>query len=315
MRILVTGATGNIASALIPRLVEEGHTVRALVRPTSKAEVLKAWPVELYRGDLTKPESLRGLGDGVDAAYHLGGALWTTNVRYLHAANVNGTGALATLLADRQLSRFIFTSFPQVLGPADRAMPEDADPHPLGNHARWKLEAEHWLLAMHRERKFPVTILRLGTVYGPGMQIIELYRRLLRWRLMATFGWGRYLTHFVHIDDVVAALLLALENEHAVGRVYHVCDDQPVPHRVFVNAMADSLGVTHPLPMPVPVFRAAAAAAGLGERLTGRAPFLTQDAITMAMQPTWADTSRIKAELGFAPLYPTIARGLTASRG
>src|ERR1700688_2637463 len=154
MRILVTGATGNIGSALIPRLVEDGHTVRALVRATSNAEVLRASPVELYRGDLTKPDGLRGLGDGVDAAYHLGGALWTTNVRYLHAANVNGTRALATLLADRQLSRFIFTSFPQVLGPADRAMPEDADPHPLGNHARWKLEAEQWLLAMQRERKF-----------------------------------------------------------------------------------------------------------------------------------------------------------------
>jgi nucleoside-diphosphate-sugar epimerase len=312
MRILVTGATGNIASALIPRLVEEGHTVRALVRPTSNAEVLRAWPIELYRGDLTKPDSLRGLSDGVDAAYHLGGALWTTNLRYLYAANVNGTRALAILLAGRQLSRFIFTSFPQVLGPADRPMPEDAEPHPLGNHARWKLEAEQLLLALYRDRQFPVTILRLGTVYGAGMQIIELYRRLLRWRLMATFGWGRYLTHFVHIDDVVTALLLALKNERAVGRVYHVCDDQPVPHRVFVNAMADSLGVIHPLPMPVPVFRATAAVAGLGERLTGRTPFLTQDAITMAMQPTWADTSRIKAELGFAPLYPTIAQGLTA---
>jgi nucleoside-diphosphate-sugar epimerase len=77
----------------------------------------------------------------------------------------------------------------------------------------------------------------------------------------------------VHIDDVVAALLLALSNERAVGRVYHVCDDQPVPHRTFVNAIADSLGVIHPLPMPVPVFRASAALAGLGERLTGRRLF------------------------------------------
>ena len=110
MRILVTGATGNIASALLPRLIAEGHSVRALVRPTSNTEVLRAWPVELFRGDLTSPDSLRGIGDGVDAAYHLGGALWTTNLRYLHAANVNGTRALAALLADRGLSRFIFAS-------------------------------------------------------------------------------------------------------------------------------------------------------------------------------------------------------------
>ena len=310
MHILVTGATGNIASALIPRLVEAGHSVRALVRPTSSAEALEAWPVELYRGDLTDSESLRGLSERVDAVYHLGGALWTTDHRYLYAANVTGTRALATLFADRPLSRFIFTSFPQVLGPADRPLPEDTDPHPVGNHARWKLEAERELLALHRDRRLPVTILRLGTVYGAGMQIIELYRRLLRWRLMATFGWGRYLTHFVHLDDVVEALLLALTHERAVGRVYHVCDDQPVPHRVFVNSMADALGTMHPLPMPVTIFRSAAAVAGLGERVTGRPPFLTQDAITMAMQPTWAETSRVKAELGFVPRYPTIAQGL-----
>jgi nucleoside-diphosphate-sugar epimerase len=310
MHVLVTGATGNIASALIPQLRERGHTVRALVRPTSRIDQLEAWGAELHRGDLTDGESLRGVGDGIDAVFHLGGALWAADEAYLRTANVEGTRRLAEACADRGLRRFIFASFPQVLGPASEPMPEDAPARPIGNHARWKLEGEELLLALHQQGRLPVVIARLGTVYGPGMRIIELYRRLLRLRLMATFGWGRYLTHFVHVEDAVQGLLLALECEQAAGRAYHICDDRPVQHRTFVNLLAERLGVWHPLPAPVPAFRAIAALATLASRVTDRPPFLTQDAITMATVPSWADTSRAKAELGFAPKYPTVEQGI-----
>lgn len=48
-------------------------------------------------------------------------------------------------------------------------------------------------------------------------------------------------------------------------------------------------------------------------RVAGRSPFFAQDAITMAMLPSWADTSRAKAELGFAPEYPTVEDGIESS--
>ena len=310
MRVLVTGASGDIAAALIPRLLERGHNVRALVRPTSRTSQLDAWGVQLHRGDLTDRESLRGVADGVDAVYHLGGALWTADAAYLRRANVDGTRWLAEECAGKGLRRFIFTSFPQVLGPSSAPTREDATARSLGNHARWKLEAEELLLALHREGRLAATVVRLGTVYGPGMRIIELYRRLLRLRLMATFGWGRYLTHFVHVEDAVQGLLLALESEQAAGRVYNICDDRPVPHRIFLNLLADRLGVLHPLPAPVIGFRAVAVVAALASRLARRPAPLTQDVITMATVPSWADTSRAKAELGFAPKYPMVEDGI-----
>ena len=310
MRVLVTGASGNIATALIPRLLERGHTVRGLVRPTSHSDQLEAWGVELHRGDLTDRESLRGVADGIDAVFHLGGALWAADEAYLRRANVDGARWLGEECVSGKARRFIFTSFPQVLGPTFEPTPEDAPARPVGNHACWKLEAEELLLALHREGQLAVTVLRLGTVYGPGMRIIDLYRRLLRLRVMATFGWGRYLTHFVHIEDVVQGLLLALTSERSAGRVYNICDDRPVPHRTFVNLLAERLSVWHPWPAPVLAFRAAATLAVLASRIVRQPPALTQDVITMATVPYWADTSRAKAELGFAPRYPTVEDGI-----
>tara|TARA_B100001778_G_scaffold163005_1_gene133908 strand:+ start:251 stop:541 length:291 start_codon:yes stop_codon:yes gene_type:complete len=71
-RILVTGATGYIGGRLIPRLLSNKFNVRVLVRDKEKIRN-KSWfsSVEVFEGDLTKPETLVGLPDGVDQAYYL----------------------------------------------------------------------------------------------------------------------------------------------------------------------------------------------------------------------------------------------------
>jgi len=72
MHVLVTGATGYIGGRLIPRLLDRGHTVRALVRDPRRIAG-RSWfeRVEVARGDLTQPAGLRAALAGVDAAYYL----------------------------------------------------------------------------------------------------------------------------------------------------------------------------------------------------------------------------------------------------
>ncbi len=72
MRILVTGATGYIGGRLIPRLLEQGHAVRVLVRDEERIRG-RPWfdQVEVFTGDLRVARSLRGVCDGVDSAYYL----------------------------------------------------------------------------------------------------------------------------------------------------------------------------------------------------------------------------------------------------
>ena len=70
-KILVTGATGNVGSTLIPKLIAMGATVRALVRDESKAQGLRDQGVEVVSGDLDKPETLEAAFSGVDKVFLL----------------------------------------------------------------------------------------------------------------------------------------------------------------------------------------------------------------------------------------------------
>ncbi len=70
-KILVTGATGNVGSGLIPELIAKGASVRALVRDATKAQGLRDAGVEVVIGDLDKPETLDGAFSGVDKVFLL----------------------------------------------------------------------------------------------------------------------------------------------------------------------------------------------------------------------------------------------------
>ncbi|HPJ08965.1 MAG TPA: NAD-dependent epimerase/dehydratase family protein, partial [Deltaproteobacteria bacterium] len=73
MNALVTGATGFIGSVLARELIDQGHEVRALALPGESAKELERLGIDIRKGDLTNPESLRGICDGMDVVFHLAG--------------------------------------------------------------------------------------------------------------------------------------------------------------------------------------------------------------------------------------------------
>ena len=69
--ILVTGAGGFIGGFLCKRLIDEGFSVKALTMPEESADHLERMGCSIFRGDLTKTDSIRGICDGVETVYHL----------------------------------------------------------------------------------------------------------------------------------------------------------------------------------------------------------------------------------------------------
>ena len=69
MKTLVTGATGNTCSILIPALINAGQQVRAFVRNENKAQSLKEAGAEIYVGDLDRPETIDAALEGIDQVY------------------------------------------------------------------------------------------------------------------------------------------------------------------------------------------------------------------------------------------------------
>jgi len=93
MKILVTGAAGDIGSRVTTALLERGHQVKALVRRVEGTGWLKKAGAAIHIGDVTKPETLGGICDDVDVVYHFSAVLWVANpkkvlkeVNYLNSA-------------------------------------------------------------------------------------------------------------------------------------------------------------------------------------------------------------------------------------
>lgn len=311
MKALVTGATGNIGSHLAAALLEKGYKVRALVRQTSKVEKLRSAGVESHYGDITKPETLKGIADGIDLVFHLCGQLWVRNPAVdLKIHNFDGTRYLAEECLGKNVRRFIFASFPLVIGPHTSPMDETAPYHPNAYHAKYKRMAEEYLLDLDARGLLPVTIVRLGQVYGPEMKLVKMYVLLLKKRIYRLMGQGNNLIHPVHIDDVVQGMVLVAEKDCAVGQIYNICDDLPVTNREFMSLLADTIGAKRPSSAPLFLFRILARICTAWAIVTRGTPFLTNDIVTMAITSYCADTSKAKKELGFSPKYRTIYEGI-----
>ncbi len=98
----MTGATGFVGGHLVRRLVEEGAAVRALVRPTSQVAPLHGLGVDIRRGDITDPASVRRAMDGVEVVYHLAAVMydWGRWERF-HRVNVQGTRHVCEAAGER----------------------------------------------------------------------------------------------------------------------------------------------------------------------------------------------------------------------
>jgi NADH dehydrogenase len=130
--ILVTGATGFVGRRVVRALASGGHAVRALVHTESSARVLPARDVELARGDVLDPQSLRRACEGVDSIIHLVAIVREVGSRTFRRVNHEGTRDLLEAATAAGVTRFIHAS---TLGAG-------SDPAIPYLYSRWMAEQE-----------------------------------------------------------------------------------------------------------------------------------------------------------------------------
>jgi nucleoside-diphosphate-sugar epimerase len=225
VRIAVAGATGVLGRALVPRLAEEGHTVRAVTR----RELLADGLVELVRG--------------CDAVVHLAGDTPSTSSS---PANGVGTRRLLAAAVDCGVPRYVQQSFVVAYRDGgDSWLDEDA---PLDASARRLavcapvIERETMLRRVD-PRTLGWTILRGGPFVGPGTRQDALVERLRARRALVARDGLNYLSP-LNVEDMAAAILVALERAPA-GSTFNIVDE-PIRYGDYVDALADLLGVSRP---------------------------------------------------------------------
>jgi uncharacterized protein YbjT (DUF2867 family) len=204
--ILVTGATGYIASRLIPRLLDSGYRVRCLARDPLRLKG-RTWcrSVDVVRGDVTIPSTLHTALEGVHTAYYL-----IHNMTYGHgytSLELDSARAFTAAAEEAGLEHIIYLG-----GLAD---PEQH----IAPHMRSRIETGRVL----REGMVPVTEFRAGVIAGSGSISFEMIRFMTElFPLVPGPLWMKNKSQPIAIQNVIDYLVAALTNPHGRGQVFEI---------------------------------------------------------------------------------------------
>jgi uncharacterized protein YbjT (DUF2867 family) len=236
MKALVTGATGFIGGRLAERLARDGVEVRCLVRDRGRARHLEEAGLELHEGDVSKPDTLRGAGDGVDVAYYLvhGMGRGSTGADF-EQAEARAASAFARMARDEGVARVAYLG-----GLGD---------HPASKHLRSRHRTAEVLAAEGP----PLTYFRAAMVVGAGSESYRTLRYLVaRLPAMIAPAWLKTRTQPIAVDDVLAYLAAAPNVTASASREVQIGGPDVLSYGDMLDRMAEALGTYRRPKLPVP---------------------------------------------------------------
>lgn len=307
MTTLITGASGFVGSAVLRRLLAEGHRMRVLVRAGSDRRNLAGLDVELAVGDLNNPETLRDAVAGAKAVFHVAAdyRLWVPRPEEIYRANVEGTGALLRAAAKAGVERVVYTSSVATLGllpdgtPADELTPSALE-NMIGHYKRSKFLAEEEARKVAAETGLPVVIVNPSTPIGP-----RDVKPTPTGRMVAQAAAGKipaYLDtglNVVHVDDVAEGHLLAFARGKP-GERYILGGENMSLSQILaeiaglVGRRAPRIRLRHGMVMPV-----AYIAEGWARVARRGEPMVTRDGVRMARKWMYFSSAKAERELGY----------------
>ena len=312
MRVFFAGASGAIGPRLLPLLAEAGHDVVALTRTPAKAERLAAAGAEPLVCDVLDAGALRAavVAAKPEAVIHhltdlpqrmtpgeIKGGLEATN-----RVRTEGTANLIAAAREAGARRIVAQSIAFAYAPKTSGLYDESDPLFVDGPG---LGGEGAAAVAELERQVTNAegldglALRFGFWYGPNTAYASdgHFAEEMRKRRLPIVGDGSAVWSFVHVDDVAAATVAALEG--GAPGVYNITDDDPAPSREWIPAYAEALGAKRPRRVPTLLVRMVA----------GRyAAFL-------ATEMRGSSNEKAKRELGFEPRWPSWRQGFAEALG
>ena len=239
-RVLVCGATGYVGGRLVPKLLDQGLSVRCLVRNPEK---LRAFPwcddqrLEVIAGNLDDVETVRAATDGVDAAYYLVHAMISAGENYAQRDRELANNFVDGLKGT-SCHRIIYLGGLGELGPD------------LSKHLHSRREVAEIL----QTGDSATTVLCAAMIIGSGSTSFEILGYLVeRLPIMVTPKWVKMETQPIAIRDVLRYLVQCLEVPETAGRTIDLGGQGVFTYQDLMQLMDTALGIPRRIIVPVPV--------------------------------------------------------------
>lgn len=260
------------------------------------------------KADLRERSAVVAACAGMDAVYHVGAlsAPWGRREEFFRT-NVDGTRHVLEGCRAHSVSRLIYVSSPSVVFDGrDQVGLTESAPYPthfLSTYSLTKKLGED-LVTSAVAQGLPAVILRPKAIFGPGdRSLLPRLVEVARQRRLPQIGDGTNLVDLTFIDNVVHALLLALKADSALGKTYHITNDEHVPLWTVIRRLLEKLGLPSRLrTLPVSVAMTAARLMEWRAHLTGTEPPLTRYSTAILARTQTYDIRLARRDLGYAPI-------------
>jgi len=311
MRVCVTGGTGFVGKALVKRLLVGGAHVRALARPSPRADALEAAGAEVIRGDLADADAIARAVQDAEVVYHAAAKVSGGGSREkFFDANVRGTDAVLQAGLRAKPRRIVYLSSIAVYGLAepdetiDEDTPFDDRPEERDFYAWSKIEADRLAMKFAKHSPVPVTIVRPGVIFGPGRPLPAALIGARIGKLDIVFGRPSQPYPLIYIENLLDALELAAQSPDPRLLQYIVIDDEKVTLGEYHSARG-KITASRTIFLPAwPVVTAATVSHPVLRFFPGDAGAFSRRQMLRASQDRHYSTRRLRDELRWSPKVP-----------
>jgi dihydroflavonol-4-reductase len=303
MHAFVTGGTGFIGANLIRLLLQEGYTVRALVRPTSRLENLQGLAIEIVNSDLGDRNLWQQMV-GCQVLFHVAAyySLWQTDREQLYRHNVMGTRNVLSAAQQAGIERIVYTSSVAAIGVGEKgAVVDETHQSPLeklvGHYKKSKFLAEQEAVKAAQAGQDVVIVNPSSPVGAWDIKPTptgDIILRFLRRQMPFYLDTG---LNFIDVRDVAWGHLLALQKGKTGDR--YILGNQNLTLKALLNQLSEITNLSPPqssVPAWLPL-----SVAWLDEKILaplGKPPAVPLDGVRMAKQYMYYDASKAIRELG-----------------